>query len=232
MPPSSSAAEQPEQPADHAQLLAVIGRHRRFARGARRDADRRVVEPQHQHIAVDAAGRQPVAGARARRDARSRSCRRRCATISWLVKPWRFDRIGDRAARRVVQRERPEPRLRRDAADQRRRSGRRAAGRCRRCGRRRRRRRPSRSAIRRCARSRRAHKGRCRRVPVFGQAVQAPIVTAPNAVPRVSASHVAPRPTTAATAKANRRSEKQAHDRSGRVSPAKRHRIRRRIAPS
>ena len=39
------------------------------------------------------------------------------------------------------------------------------------------------------------------RVPVFGQAVQAPIATAPNAVPRVSVSQVVPRPTSAATAK-------------------------------
>ena len=42
-------------------------------------------------------------------------------------------------------------------------------------------------------------------VPVLGQAVQAPMVIAPNAVPRVSASCVMPRPTAAATAKANRK---------------------------
>src|SRR4030095_10551033 len=41
-------------------------------------------------------------------------------------------------------------------------------------------------------------------VPVFGHAVQAPIVIAPNAVPRVSANCVRPSPKTAATAKANR----------------------------
>ncbi len=40
-------------------------------------------------------------------------------------------------------------------------------------------------------------------VPFFGHAVQAPIVTPPKAVPRVSASQVAPRPIAAATAKAN-----------------------------
>src|SRR5712692_7515158 len=39
-------------------------------------------------------------------------------------------------------------------------------------------------------------------LPVRGQAVQAPIVTAPKAVPRVSANHVAPRPRQAATRKA------------------------------
>ena len=51
-------------------------------------------------------------------------------------------------------------------------------------------------------------------VPVFGHAVQAPIVIAPNAVPRVSANCVEPRPKTAATAKAEQESEKQSHDRS------------------
>ena len=52
-------------------------------------------------------------------------------------------------------------------------------------------------------------------VPVFGHAVQAPIVTAPNAVPRVSANQRRRRGRqAAATAKANRRSEQQAHDRS------------------
>jgi hypothetical protein len=40
-------------------------------------------------------------------------------------------------------------------------------------------------------------------VPVFGHAVQAPMETAPKAVPRAKVSHVAPRPTKAATAKAN-----------------------------
>jgi hypothetical protein len=41
-------------------------------------------------------------------------------------------------------------------------------------------------------------------VPVFGQAVQEPMVTAPKAVPRVSVSQVMPSPTAAATAKAKR----------------------------
>src|SRR3972149_1235603 len=40
-------------------------------------------------------------------------------------------------------------------------------------------------------------------VPVFGQAVHAPRETAPRAVPVVSVNHVMPRPTKAATAKAN-----------------------------
>src|SRR5262245_10094299 len=40
-------------------------------------------------------------------------------------------------------------------------------------------------------------------VPVLGQAVQAPMVTAPKAVPRVTASHVPPSPIRAATASAN-----------------------------
>src|SRR5438874_1911636 len=39
-------------------------------------------------------------------------------------------------------------------------------------------------------------------VPLFGQACQEPSVSAPKAVPRVSAKKVAPRPTRAATAKA------------------------------
>ena len=90
-------------------------------------------------------------------------------------------------------------------------SARRAGGRCRPTSRRRRRRRPSRSAARRCARSRRAHRDRCRRVPVFGHAVQAPIVIAPKAVPRVSANCVSPRPNSAATANENRNPIKQAH---------------------
>ena len=42
--------------------------HRRILGGPRRDADRRIVEPQHHHVAVDAAGRQPVARPRARRE--------------------------------------------------------------------------------------------------------------------------------------------------------------------
>ena len=182
---------------------AVIDGHRRFAPGAGRDADRRVVEPQHQHVALDAAGRQPVAGARARRRRRSRSCRRPGATISWLVKPCRCTRVGDQPAVRIVQRQGPEPRLRRDAAQHD------VAASVERlavvvaCGRRRRRRRRSRPAARRCARRSRAHRDRCRAVPVFGQAVQAPMVTPPKAVPRVSASQVAPRPIAAATVKAN-----------------------------
>src|SRR5918994_898000 len=40
-------------------------------------------------------------------------------------------------------------------------------------------------------------------VPVRGQAVQAPMETAPKAAPRDSDSQVVPRPTAAATAKAN-----------------------------
>jgi hypothetical protein len=40
-------------------------------------------------------------------------------------------------------------------------------------------------------------------VPIFGFAVQAPSVTAPKANPRVVASHVALRPTMAATHSAN-----------------------------
>src|SRR5258705_13791139 len=40
-------------------------------------------------------------------------------------------------------------------------------------------------------------------VPVFGQAVQAPMESAPKAVLRVSVSQVTPSPTAAATAKAN-----------------------------
>jgi hypothetical protein len=39
-------------------------------------------------------------------------------------------------------------------------------------------------------------------VPVFGHAVQAPMVTAPKAVERDKVSQVAPSPTAAATAKA------------------------------
>src|SRR3954454_18539416 len=42
-------------------------------------------------------------------------------------------------------------------------------------------------------------------VPVFGQAVQAPIVIGPNAEPRVSASQVAPSPAAAATAKVSKK---------------------------
>src|SRR4029079_8726684 len=45
--------------------------------------------------------------------------------------------------------------------------------------------------------------GSMSRVPDFGNAVHAPIATAPNAVPRVSASQVVPRPTRAAIARAN-----------------------------
>src|SRR5579884_33430 len=36
--------------------------------------------------------------------------------------------------------------------------------------------------------------------PLFGQAVQAPMVSEPNATPRVSVSHVVPSPTRAASA--------------------------------
>src|SRR5215510_12249248 len=42
------------------------------------------------------------------------------------------------------------------------------------------------------------------RVPFLGHAVHAPIVTAPNATPRLTASHVAPRPSSAATNRANK----------------------------
>jgi hypothetical protein len=45
--------------------------------------------------------------------------------------------------------------------------------------------------------------GSMSRVPDFGHAVQAPMATALNAVPRLSASQVVPRPTRAATASAN-----------------------------
>src|SRR5438128_12350052 len=50
-------------------------------------------------------------------------------------------------------------------------------------------------------------------VPVLGQAVQAPSVTAPNAVPRANASQVAARPTAAATSKAKN------EPRSSRIGP-------------
>ena len=48
-------------------------------------------------------------------------------------------------------------------------------------------------------------------VPVFGHAVQAPIVIAPNAVPRVRANCVSPRPKIAATANDEQKSDQQAH---------------------
>src|SRR3954471_2221714 len=41
--------------------------HWRVFRGACRDTDRRIVEPQHDDVAIDAAGRQPVTRACARR---------------------------------------------------------------------------------------------------------------------------------------------------------------------
>ena len=108
----------PQQPADHAQPFRAIARHRRFAAGARRDADRRVVEAHHQDVALDAAGRQPVA----------RAARAAPPTISKL--PSRVahdllageavpvDRVGDQAALRIVERQRPVARLRGRAADQ------------------------------------------------------------------------------------------------------------------
>src|SRR5690349_4443966 len=43
------------------------GRHRYFLAGAGRDTHRGVVEAQHQPVALDAAGRQPVAAVGARR---------------------------------------------------------------------------------------------------------------------------------------------------------------------
>ena len=62
-------------------------RHRDLAAGFGRNADRGVIEAQDQLVALDAAGRQPIAGIGARRTRRSRNVPSERRTISWLVKP-------------------------------------------------------------------------------------------------------------------------------------------------
>ena len=214
MPPSSTPPSSQSSQRIMGSALLDDGGHRRFAPGACRDADRGIVEPQHQHIAVDAAGRQPVAGPRARAD-RDLEAAVGVAHDLLAGEAVAADGIGDELPVRIVERERPEARRRRDAAQRPRRSGRRA-------------RRPASSAARiegdavaradrqfAAARDHaRAHRDRCRACRCFGQAVQAPMVTPPKAMPRVSANQVAPRPTTAAIDQREQRSEKQPHGRS------------------
>ena len=83
--------------------------HRRIALGARRDADRRIVEPQHQRIALDAAGRQPVAGARPRGHPHFEAAVG--AADDFLAgEAVALQRIGDQTSLQIVKRQGPEPR--------------------------------------------------------------------------------------------------------------------------
>ena len=110
------ASDDREQQADHGHPTVAIGRHRRVALRPRRDADRGVVEPQHQRITLDAAGGQPVSGARSRRDPHLERAVR--AADDFLAgEAVTLQRIGDEMAFRIVQRQGPEPRRRRHAAD-------------------------------------------------------------------------------------------------------------------
>ena len=110
------ARDDREQQADHGQPTVADRGHRRVALGARRDADRRIVQPQHQRIAFDAAGGQPVAGARARRHPDLE--RAVGAADDFLAgEAVTLHRVGDQLSLGVVQRQRPEPRRGRHAAD-------------------------------------------------------------------------------------------------------------------
>ena len=161
MPPSSTPPRSQSSEADHGQPFCVtvgIGASRSGAGG---DADRRVVEPQHQHVALDAAGRQPVAGPRARAD-RDLEAAVGAADDLLAGEAVPLHRIGDQPALGIVERDGPVARLRRDAAQDHVAAAVERTARRRRRGHRTRRRRPSRPAVRRCAPSWRAHRGRCR----------------------------------------------------------------------
>ena len=130
MPPSKRAAEQQEQPPDHGHLLVMmagIGISRPFLG---RDADRRVVEAQRQLIALDAAGRQPIAriGARRNDDHEAAVAVAHDLLAGEIVA---LQRIGDQLAVEIIERQGPEARGRRHARRRPRRSARRAAGHCR-----------------------------------------------------------------------------------------------------
>ena len=123
-------------------------------------------------------------------------------TISWLVKPWRCSELATRRPFRIVERQGPKARLRRGAAQQHvaaaveRPPGIVGAG-------------EERDAVARADRQFAAARDHGARIRIdAGGAVLRPRGPgadrdAAKAVPRVSASQVAPRPTTAATAKAN-----------------------------
>ena len=197
------ARDDGEQQADHGQPTVAIEGIGASRWRARRDADRRIVEPQHQRVALDAAGRQPVSGARARRDPDLE--RAVGAADDFLAgEAVALQRIGDQMALGVVQRQRPEPRRRRHAADDHVAAAVERLASCRRWSPRRRRRRRCRSAVRRCGRSRRANRDRRRRCRSCGRAVQAPIVSVPRSVPRVAVIQVAPRPTAVASISASK----------------------------
>ncbi len=115
-PPSSTPAMIVNSKPDHGQPTVAMEGIGASRCGPRRDADRRIVEPQHQRVALDAAGRQPVAGARSRRHADLE--RAVGAADDFLAgEAVALQRIGDQMSLAVVQRQRPEPRRRRDAAD-------------------------------------------------------------------------------------------------------------------
>ena len=108
--------ENPQQRADHEQpfrTIAGIGPSLVVPRG---DADRRIVEPPHQHELIDPAGRQPIAGPRQRRH-RDREPAVDVAHDFLAGEAVAIDRVGDEPAFRIVQRDRPIARRRRHAAD-------------------------------------------------------------------------------------------------------------------
>ena len=102
--------------ADHEQpfrTIAGIGPSLVVSRG---DADRRIVEPPHQNELFDAAGRQPIAGTRQRRD-RDGEAAVAVAHDFLAGEAVAVDRVRHQPAFRIVQRHRPVARRRRHAAD-------------------------------------------------------------------------------------------------------------------
>jgi hypothetical protein len=81
--------------------------HRDLAAGLGRNPHRGVVKPQHQLITIDAAGRQPVAGAGTRRN---NDLKAPIAAPDYFLtgEAVTVDRIGDQPAIRVVERQGPE----------------------------------------------------------------------------------------------------------------------------
>src|SRR5712671_7451115 len=88
-----------------------------LAAGAGRNADRRVVEAHNKNVALDAAGRQPVAGAGARRH---RDLEAAVLVADQLVagEALAVERIGRQLAVRLVEGEREVARRRGGSADQ------------------------------------------------------------------------------------------------------------------
>src|ERR1700681_1592101 len=81
--------------------------HRHLAGRPCGSADRRVVEPQNQHVAVDSVGGQPVAGPRARSNEDVETA---IGVAQDLLagEALAIDRVADQLALRIVERQRPE----------------------------------------------------------------------------------------------------------------------------